>query len=372
MTLPLYSRLIFLFISITSAPSLAQSLGPKGFDQIYSDRLDERHNAFDFWLGHWDVTWKRWTEKDDYQPTNISQHRVFAALDGKALIELAYEDSIVNNSKTAGFSIRYFDENLKKWVMFQSWPGKNRTSFSSLQGSYHHKRIQLYKNGKTIFPFRSQPVGTPYVNRYTFSDTHPQSFRWDSSVSLDSMKTWATLNIAEGIRISDFSSLIDDNKQWFTQGDKYNCADSVLAPLKPYLGTWTGEISYKNGKKKSKYNVDRVLKPFLSNCAALGYQINYKDGNTQKEIIFAGYLTSSNQWIFYTLNDQLGDSHKTFFSEQMGTEVTFVKKDTMGVASSGKLQSFSWQAPKPNQQIIEGSIPEKDWSFKIELMKEED
>ncbi|SMD32609.1 hypothetical protein SAMN04488029_0958 [Reichenbachiella faecimaris] len=363
------SLMSILFIS--SHHSIAQPLGPKGFDQVYSKRLDKQHNEFDFWLGNWDVTWQRWAGGDAYQPTNISQHRVFAALDGKALIEMAYEDSVVNNSKTAGFSIRYFDDNLQKWVMFQSWPGKNSTNFSSLQGTHHHKRIQLYKNGITTRPFRGHPIGTSYINRYTFSDTHPESFRWESSISLDSMETWATLSIAEGTKIPDFTSLQDDSKQWYTLGDKYNCSDSILAPLQPYLGTWSGEISYKDGKQKSKYKVERVLKPFLSNCAALGYQINYKEGKTQKEIIFVGYLTASDQWIFYTLNDRMGESHKTFFSEQMSDEVVFTKKDTLDVTSSGNLKAFSWKANQPNKQTIEGAIPDKSWSFKMELMREE-
>ncbi|MEP2024497.1 MAG: hypothetical protein ABJH98_11500 [Reichenbachiella sp.] len=363
---------IALIILITTTQSTAQIQGPKGFSQVYSERLDEQHNAFNFWLGNWEVTWKRWAGNDEYQPTNISQHRVFAALNGKALIELAYEDSVVNNSKTAGFSIRYFDENLQKWVMFQSWPGKNRTSFSSLQGIHHHKRIQLYKDGKTIRPFRGNPIGTPYINRYTFSDTHQESFRWESSITLDSMKTWATLNIAEGTRLPDYTSLIDENKQWYTQGDGYNCSDSILTPLQPFLGTWSGEISYKEGNQKNKFKVERVLKPFLSNCAALGYQINYKDGETQKEIIFVGYVTGSDQWVFYTLNDRMGESHKTFFTKQMSDEVIFTKKDTLGVVSSGNLNTFSWKINKPNEQIIEGAIPDKNWSFRMDLKKEDE
>ena len=368
----LLKRIILLSLAFSATETFSQNLGPKSFELIYSKQLNEQHNEFDFWIGNWDVTWKRWTGADNYQPTNMSQHRVFAALDGKALIEMAYEDSIVNNSKTAGFSIRYFDENLQKWVIFQSWPGKNSTNFSSLQGTEHHRRIQLYQSGKTSRPYRGQPIGTPYVNRYTFSDTHSDSFRWDSSVSLDSMQTWSTMSIAEGSRIPDFTSLLDDNNQWYTLGDKYNCSDSILAPLKPYLGTWSGEITYKDGKRKTKYQVERVLKPFLSNCAALGYQINYKEDRPHKEVIFISYLTASDQWIFYTLNDRMGESHKTFFAEQIDKEVTFIKKDTLKVTSSGNLNSFSWKINKPNQQIIEGAIPDKNWSFKVDLMRKEE
>ncbi|MEP1782773.1 hypothetical protein [Reichenbachiella sp.] len=351
---------------------MGQPTGPTGFDQIYSTRLDDAHNDFDFWLGNWEVTWKRWAGKDDYNPTNISEHRVFAALDGKALIEMAYEDSVVRGSKTAGFSIRYFDDRLQKWVMFQSWPGLNMTNFSSLQGIHHHKRIQLYKKGKTQRVFMGNPVGTPYDNRYTFSDAHPESFRWESSVSLDSMRTWATLSIAEGTKIPDFESLLDDKKQWYTQGDGYDCNDSLLAPLKPYLGQWTGEITYTQGKKKNKYRVERVLKPFLSGCAALGYQINYVEGEIRKEMIFVSYLTASDQWIFYTLNDRMGESHKTFFATQLGEEVTFVKKDTLDVVSAGNLRAFSWKSSKLNKQTIEGTIPDKDWAFKIDLVRNEE
>ncbi|MEO9964713.1 MAG: hypothetical protein ABJF11_02925 [Reichenbachiella sp.] len=370
-----FDRLIASILLITVCLPLAteaQPTGPPGFEKIYSQRLDESHNAFDFWLGNWEVTWQRWIGKDSYQATNISQHRVFAALDGKALIELAYEDSIVLDSKTAGFSIRYFDDKLQKWVMFQCWPGKNRVSFSSLQGTHHHKRIQLYRQGKLRRPLFGVPAGTTYDNRYTFSDAHPDSFRWESSVSLDMMRTWATLNIAEGNRLTDFDALVDDQKQWFTQGDSYDCGDSLLAPLAPYLGTWTGELTYIEGKKKTKYKTERVLKPFLSGCAALGYQINYIGGEIRKEIIFVSPLTDSDQWVFYTLNNQMGESHKTFFADNMGKETLFTKKDTLGVTSSGSLNSFSWKASKPNKQIIKGDIPEKDWAFQLQLVRQEE
>lgn len=342
------------------------------FEKIYSERLNKEQNAFDFWIGNWEVIWKTWVGADNYEPTHISRHRVFAALDGKALIELAYEDSVIQESKVAGFSIRYFDEHLQKWVMFQSWPGSNSTNFSSLQGTHHHKRIQLYKDGVTHREFRGHPVGTAYINRYTFSDAHKELFRWESSISLDSMASWSTLTIAEGQRLADFSKVIDQNGEWYTQGDRFNCDDSLMAPLEPYLGEWTGEITYWIGKKKNTYQVDRVLKPFLGGCAALGYQVNYVGEEVKKEIIFVSYLTASDQWIFYTLNDRMGESHKTFFAGEMRDEVTFVKKDTLGVVSGGSLKTFTWQRPKEGRQLIEGSIPEKGWSFSMSLVKEEE
>jgi len=361
--------LLVMLGSIVSVSCYGQTHGPIDFEHIYSERLDESHNDFNFWIGNWDVVWKSWSGKDVYEPANFSRHRVFALLGGKALIELAYGDSIIQGSKTAGFSIRYFDDNLQKWVMFQSWPGKNSTNISSLQGTYHHRRIQLYKHGKTTRVIRGNPVGTPYENRYTFSDAHKESFRWESGFSLDSMRTWFTGTVAEGVRLPDFESLLDENQNWYTYGDGYNCHDSILAQLQPYLGEWSGEIEYRDGKKTKMGKVTRVLKPFLSNCAALGYQVNRVDGKISREIIFVTYLTGIKKWVFYTLNDRMGESHQTFFSESIGDKTIFTKKDMFDVPSSGTLKEFSWRKVSTQRQVIEGAIPDKDWTFRIELRK---
>ncbi|MGX1931230.1 hypothetical protein [Flagellimonas sp. 2504JD4-2] len=328
----------------------------KDFEKVYSKKLDAEYDEYNFWNGHWKVNWQTWQELDKYRSTGYAMHRVFSALDGKALIELAYSDSIVQGSKTAGFSIRYFDAALNKWVMLQSWPGKNSPNISSLKGTHHHGRIQLYQHRKTTKARKNVPVGTPYVNRYTFSDALPNSLRWDSSISLDSMRTWFTRSIAESNRIPDFDTLREANTDyWFTYGDGYNCDDTILDNIRPFLGEWEGETVYFEDGKKKTVKSSRVLMPFLSNCAVFGYQIIETEGISKKEIIFATYLPKTSEWVFYTLNNVKGDSQTLYFSRSLDKNgTTFNKKDLFGVESSNETKNIKWKINEESKFEING------------------
>ncbi len=319
----------------------------------------------------WKVTWKSWQKLDHYVPGIDSRHKVFSALDGKALIELAYNDSIISGSKTAGFSIRYFDSNLDKWVMLQSWPGRNASNMSSLQGTHHHGRIQLYQYGTTSNANNNVPVGTAYANRYTFSDVSENSFRWDTGFSTDSMRTWFTRNIAEFNRLQDFTSLIEVGENaWFTYGDGYNCDDSVLEELRPFLGEWEGKTTFFTNDQTSIKKTFRVMKPFLSNCAVMGYQIIQEKDQVSKEIVFATYLRNSSEWVFYTLNNIKGESQTLYFSKSLkGGEASFLKREIFDVPSDNKIEIIKWVLKNSQKQEIEGYNGKNEPVYKMSLKK---
>ena len=329
------------------------------FDRIYSQALDSAYDEYNFWNGHWSVNWKAWKEGDTYTSLGTpNDHRVFSALDGKAMIELAYNDEVFKGSKTAGFSIRYFDANLNKWVMLQSWPGINSPNISSLQGTHNLGRIQLYQQGITSPTSSNYPPNTSFVNRYTFSDVRPESFRWDSSVSVDSMKTWHTGSIAEFVRVADFESLrTPDTDYWFTYGDGYNCDDTILKDIRPYLGEWQGVIEIQDKVKPNSGKVTRVLVPFLSNCAALGYQIIENGENLTKEILFATYLPNSSEWVFYVLNNAMGESQSLYFTDSLKSDgAKFNKRTSFNIPSSNSVETYQWKSDQNKQEVSAYSV----------------
>ncbi len=357
--------------------AFCQGVRPLGFDQVFSERLDDEYHEYNFWNGHWNATWKTWLKEDQYTTNGHAKHRVFSTLDGKVLIELV-QAPMSGGSETAGFSIRYFDANLEQWVMLQSWPGINSPNMSSLKGRHHLGRIQVYQNwelGKEGF---GKPAGTTVFNRYTFSDAQPGSFRWDNAFSTDSMKTWFTRDIAEFVRDRDseeqlpnWEGLFDDDLRWFSYGTGYNCDDSLLYQLRPYLGEWKGSIEYSEGTRKAKHEVIRVLLPALSNCGALGYQVTFLDHTTLKEFIFVTYLPNSAQWVFYTIDNIKGKSHETYFSDSMRSGSTFEKKEVFGVPSSGTLEAFEWGISKSGKQTVKGAFHEGKYrSFLMTLSKQ--
>ncbi len=333
---------------LAAEPARSQHRVPSafiGFNRVYSEELSAQYDEYNFWNGHWKANWKSWKEKEEYVSSGYALHRVFSVLDGKAMIELVYSDSIVGGSKTAGFSIRYFDSGLKKWVMLQSWPGRNSPNISSLQGTHHHGRIQLYQFGQTSTSFPYAPPGTEFANRYTFSDAGPDSFRWDSAISTDSMRTWFTRSLAEFSRIDDFHTLVDEEaKSWYSYGDGYNCDDSVLQAIRPFLGEWEGMVTHYGEKESSKEKITRVLMPFLSNCAVMGYQTYSEAGELHKEINFATYLPGRRQWVFYTLDNVPGESQTLYFSDNISkTTKWLAQKEFFDVPSSKRGSETIWE-----------------------------
>lgn len=351
---------------------------PIGFDLMFNDRLDEEYREYNFWNGHWNATWKTWLKKDEYAFNGNAKHRVFSTLDGKVLVELVHSP-VNGGSETAGFSIRYFDDDLDKWVMLQSWPGIDLPNISSLQGTHHLGRIQVYQNWQSRTETFGKPAGTTVFNRYTFSDAQSNSFRWDNAFSVDSMKTWFTRDVAEFIRDTESEErlpsgegLFDDDLNWFSYGTGYNCHENLLSQLRPYLGEWRGNIEYMSETDKSEYDVIRVLLPGLSNCAALGYQLTFLENETLKEFLFVTYLPSLGQWVYYTIDNIKGKSHETYFSDSLKEVSMFKKKDLFGVPGSGTLEEFQWGFAKRGQQIIKGELQEAGGrSFTITLIKDE-
>lgn len=71
------------------------------------------------------MNWRSRPEGEFYHELDGSwmRHRVFPILDGKALVELAWDRDAPMEPGQRGFSIRYFDDSADRWVMSQNWPG---------------------------------------------------------------------------------------------------------------------------------------------------------------------------------------------------------------------------------------------------------
>lgn len=139
--------------------------------------LPPEARQFDFWLGEWDVNLRIRQEDGSWPDSVQAVARIHPVLDGKAVLELWDSEPI------KGYSLRYFDTSLGRWVLWLNWPGANRSGGSALEGSFRHGRGEFFTEGE-------RPDGTTRIARYTFSDVTPESLRWDDAYSEDGGTTW--------------------------------------------------------------------------------------------------------------------------------------------------------------------------------------
>ena len=106
MTLQKNYKPLFLIVLIISSPSLAQEADETGAEQALPCMTDEAFNAFDFWLGEWDV--------HTADGTLAGRNRISRELDGCLVTE-----SWQGVRGSVGTSINYLDRVTNEWV--QIW-----------------------------------------------------------------------------------------------------------------------------------------------------------------------------------------------------------------------------------------------------------
>lgn len=147
-----------------------------GLISIMSVRAQELDtlNYFDFWVGHWDLTW----DEGDGQKGKGTNH-IEATLNGRVIQENF--KAIEGQSKGyLGTSISVYHPQSKEWK--QTWADN--------QGSY--LLFHGFKEGDKRF-FQSEPTmrnGKKLVTRMTFYDIEQDQFKWDWESSVDGGETW--------------------------------------------------------------------------------------------------------------------------------------------------------------------------------------
>lgn len=125
-------------------------------------------HQFDFWKGEWDVNLRVQQADNSWADQHKSIARIYSLLEGKVILELWEEQK---DNGISGYSLRYFDKNLNKWVLWFNWPWPNMSGSSSLRGEFRHGRGEFYSKSK-------MNDSTTRTSRFTFSDIKHKSLRW--------------------------------------------------------------------------------------------------------------------------------------------------------------------------------------------------
>ncbi|MDH5598251.1 MAG: hypothetical protein OEY34_03950 [Cyclobacteriaceae bacterium] len=135
----------------------------------------ENNTLFDFWVGHWECTWKLGESEGKGINTIVK------ILDGKVIQEFfkAKEGSIAGFD---GTSISVYNPTTKSW--HQAW-ADNQGGYINLIGQVDgDKRIFITPHPKI------NASGDKMINRMVFHDITHKNFIWDWEYSTDEGKTW--------------------------------------------------------------------------------------------------------------------------------------------------------------------------------------
>lgn len=257
-------------------------------------------HAFDFWLGEWNVVnHNRSVRKPDdptWYDTGTATDRVEAVAGGCGIVEDWRGD--LSFGKVRGFSLRAWDAARKAWKLVLSWPIGGKPGFTTLEGSFHHRRGEFFTEKKT-------PEGGERRSRFTFSDIAPESLRWDSAVSTDGGLAWKTTWIMEFTRrAADAAPLPRE------VGPPLDlCSAPESRELDALFGTWEGPATRTlEGVTETLGQVRATVAPLLDGCAVEERTtIRWKDGRSVEIYAVEAWDPDAGTWVAYSVDSARGE-----------------------------------------------------------------
>ena len=132
----------------------------------------EPEEAFDFWVGNWDLTW---TGQDGKEGKGTN--RIVKILDGK-VIEENFEDL---NSGFKGKSISVYNPRFKTW--HQAWADN--------QGGYFDFKGVTEGDSRMFQTKMVEKDGKKIIQRMRFYNITADSLTWDWEMTTDGGETWS-------------------------------------------------------------------------------------------------------------------------------------------------------------------------------------
>lgn len=244
---------------------------------VNSQNLPEKsEDYYDFWIGHWEVTWD---EGDSIMGRGTNT--VEATLDGKVI----QENFRITKGQSEGFrgtSISVYQHQQKIWR--QSW-GDNQGGFYNFFGDT--------EGAKRIFKTAVKKKGDKeIVLRMVFYDIQKDSFKWDWESSIDAGQTWK-LNWRINYKrlIENELTKMDSSIDFGKVNPK---APKEIEEFGQFVGSWDCTIS--NLTKDGSWKEDKatwVWKYILNGMAIQDYWTNADLMGTNIRI----FDPKKNKWI---------------------------------------------------------------------------
>ncbi len=215
-------------------------------ERAVSALSDDRHRRFDFWIGVWDVNLRKRQPDFTWQDSVAARAHIYSILNGRAILELW------DSTPIKGYSLRYFDPEKDKWILWLNWPSKNRTNASSLDGVFRHGR------GDFLFT-HTNAQGQEVKSRYSFNDISPDTLRWDDAFSADGGDSWRDHWRMEWTRVEQEPGWPIPSDTAPTYDDGNRCEGDDFRALEALTGAWRGELSGEGGPQVAHMRGYKIL-----------------------------------------------------------------------------------------------------------------
>ncbi len=291
------------------------------------DLATDEARAYDFWIGEWTTNWRpRDPDGLDFLPegTHLRQH-VYTMLDGKALVEFGEPldpDPAIASGR--GISIRYLDGETGEWIMVQNWPAVGFDGLAltdQLTGPALRNRVQLYSHDAQ----RSTPEA-PVVRRYTFSDIHDGSFRWEGASTFDGGTSWQTWTMIDLDRIEAHAEPVSAATGWPGQHGDLLCPDEPHGAFDGLAGNWTVTFTAPDGGITSgRFEAAKML----DGCAVGGLMTM----QGRETLLIWSWSPILQHWVRFSLDDEPGERHSYAIARSGGEDAVFYDAPDLVIAS---------------------------------------
>ena len=299
MGVPVQALIPLVCLAVACAePVAAPSLDPPE-SPIAGAGGPEEARQFDFWVGEWDVNLRVRQEDGSWPDRGKARAKVFPVLEGKGVLELWDSEPI------KGFSLRYFDPVVGKWVLWLAWPGQDRAGSSGLTGSFRHGRGEFFST-------TPRPDGSEVLSRFTFSDISADRLRWDDAFSDDGGKTWKHGWIMEFSRTADASELPAEGGAAHTWHDGSRCTLDGFGRFDRLIGRRSGEIRRQGAEAVP---AELVAWRILDGCAVLARVTSEREGHPFESLHLLTYNTVAGQIEESVLDSAPESALEVFFGD---------------------------------------------------------
>jgi hypothetical protein len=313
-----------------------------------------KDRQFDFWIGEWDVNLRIQQPDKQWLDQIKSKAKIYAINDGRAILEL-WNDQRPDGIK--GFSLRYYDFEKQKWVLWLNWPGKNRSGLSALEGEFRHGRGEFFAGkGDTL-------------TRYSFSDISPYHLRWDDAFTRDGGKTWTHNWIMEFTRTRQ-------TPEWPAgeTGHTYDLPGRCDMPgfevFRSLTGNWSGEV--KQQTDQGWKTGEAALNGFqvLNGCAVLHFLTETYADKTTREFSIKSFNTYAGKLEDGRLGSEDEDRLRRYFGSLADNGLYTLTELTRG-SNPVQIRKYDWDLSEAESiKIIVSESPKAEnpeWTTVKEL-----
>ena len=299
--------------------------------EITSEWQTKESRQFDFWIGKWDVNLRAVQKDLTWKDTTKATIEIYPVLDGKAILELWDSPTI------KGFSLRYFDPAKGKWVLYLDWPNEKESSYSSLEGAFHHGRGEFF----------AERDGT--ISRYTFCDISPTSLRWDDAYSKDGGKTWTYDWVMEFSRTAAIPTWPESSPNALTFAkSETRCRgnEAEFAKLASVAGHWKGEFKLvEKGKPTIKAEATALAYRILDGCATILFLEHRHDNKSFRAFSMLTFNSTKKHFEELRLDNRQGSVAAVLSGNLSGDDLN------LAVSGASTLKSI-WQFPTSGGDLI--------------------